>query len=537
MTDVLVLDGVDLRPKTYKQPEYIPTLYDINKTLDVIKVRGYNGIKGEEHNRMVVFTNFILGRKPLLLTGNRASGKSNVLYVTSVYSSEPITIGKASDKADIRDESINNCSHILIPEINKINNTFVEMLKDFGEGASSIYRYLDEFKSTRTIIIQPKAFITSIADENQGFNSLGAELISRLTVVAMDSSMEQNKRVIEEKLRRAQNPYEKRVITQKNVKECIKYVKDLPNIHEYTFIYLPGNSIRSAIPPIFTDSRRDTDKYLENTYGITLFHYFDRILFTYQNRKHLLVAPADVWYNHIIFNKILIQSALKCNDTESKIIGLLTDKRRQTKEQLTHNIPIKMSASHIHKELLKTGFTHSFPTVRKYCERLSDIGYILKNDEVRPNLFEINTSFTSEYEANIDWKVIVDECKNAVEKIFPEYAKEYIERFCTPPIICKNPFTGEDINILSDNGKVIESEGNVKEKEDGVYEEENIIDKIRQFILKEIEKTENKETSITELIKVISDKYKIEEIEVEEHITFLEKLGELFVKGDVIKRL
>lgn len=530
MPDVVVINGIDITPKNRKTPTYVPSLYDVHKTFDVIKARNYDGIKGEYNNRMVVFTNFILGRKCVLLGGNRASGKTNLMTVASIYCTEKLIIAKGSDKADIRDTNINDCSHIVIPEINKVNHTFTEMMKDFGEGASSIYKYVDVYKNTKTITIDPKPFITSIADENDA--RLGAELISRLTLVNMDASIEQNKRVIEEKLLRAQNPYIKRDISQKDVRKCVDYVKSLPNIHDFKFIYLPGTAMLKAIPPLFTDSRRDTDKYLENTYGITLFHCHNRIIFTYENCKHVLVAPSDVWYNHIIFNKILVQSALKCNDTERKIIEILTDNRRK-KKTLTEQAVIRLTVSAIHKILLGGGFTHSLPTVKKYCDKLADIGYTVRNDEVRPHTYEVNTTFTSEYETQIDWKVIVEECKSAVSKIFPDYADEYIKKYCTAPIVCKHPFTGEDMDILTGSTEIVKQEKTVKETKEGLYEEKDKTDTIREQILKLVDA----ETNVVDLLKHISDEYKIEEIEVEEHIQFLEKIGDVTTKGNKIQRL
>lgn len=537
MTDIVVYDGVDIIPKRKKRPVYIPSLFDINKTFDVIKVKPFDGIKGEYHNRMVVFTNFVLGKKCILLAGNRSTGKTALMQIVSAYCPNPAIISQASDKADFRNVKLNESTHFIVPEINKVNDKFIEIMKDHGEGASHVYNFLDEFKQNRSVIIDPKPFITSLADEND--SSLGAELISRLTVINMDASIEQNKRVIEEKLLRAQNPFRKEEVTQDVVKQCIEYVKNLPNIYDYQFIYLPGTSVKNVIPPIFTDSRRDTDKYLENTKGVALFHFFDRLTFVYKNKKIILITPEDVWYNHIIYNKILVKSALKCNDTERKVIELLTDKRRQKKKGISESdIPVRFTVTQIHKELLRLGYTHSLPTVKKYCERLTDIGYVIKDEDTRPPMFEINSSFTSEYESTIDWNKIVEECKRAVREIFPEYADEYIRRFCTPPIIVKNPFTGEEIDILSSSSEGKSTSQNTitkKESDEGIIIEDNVEDRIQNLIISKI--SDGSEKDIVILLKEISDELDVPEADVDSNFTILEKKGVLFTKGTAVKKL
>src|SRR3990167_2470382 len=162
---------------TFK-PSYKPSLFDIHKAFDVIETDRYKGIKGEYYNRMVVFTSFVLAKNCVILEGPRSSGKSNVIDVTSKFCREAKLIDKASEKADYRDHlSLNEASHFIIPEVNKVSESFKETMKDIGEGKKSQYKYLDEMKVPRKISIDPKPFITSRADEND--NVLGEELISR----------------------------------------------------------------------------------------------------------------------------------------------------------------------------------------------------------------------------------------------------------------------------------------------------------------------------------------------------------------------
>lgn len=425
------------------------SLYDIHKSFDVIECGGYSGIKGEFRPRMAVFTSYVLGKKPFILLGQRASGKSNILNVVcDFYCRNPLTVSSASEKADIRDsDKLNEATHFIIPEINKISNHFLEVLKDIGEGKASVYKTINEFKKPITFKIQPKPFITCLADEND--SKLSDELISRLITVSLNCSIQQNKEVIAYKLERAQNPYARKEVNKTQLKKFQKYVKNLPGINEFTFIYPMGKSIMSAIPPLFTDSRRDCDKYLENTYGITLFHFKERLCFEKKNKKNIIVTPADAWLNHIIFSELLISSALKCNQVETLIVKTLRTNAK--------NNPITptMKLRDIHATLVKSGLTPSTETVRKYCKNLYKNGYLIENDECRPLTYEVS-DFFMEFKANINWERVVEESKRAIKNYFPEIADEYIRKYCKKEIKVIHPFTGEEVDIMKWTEKKLE---------------------------------------------------------------------------------
>lgn len=436
--------NLSLTPKIDIKNIKQPTLFEINNSLDYIKSDDgqHEGIKGEYHARMVVFTNFVLGRKPVLLRGSRSSGKTALMSILKTFVKKPKIIASSSEKADYRDyEDINNSTHLFIPEINKISETFVDVLKDLGEGVASIYKFTDYDRIVRTIKIQPKPFITSIADENKQVSRLGEELISRLTVIFTDSSIEQNTRVIKYILKRKQNPYKKKKVDDERIKELQEFVKSLPNPKDLVFIYLPGDSVAEAIPPLFTDSRRDVSKYIANTEGIALFYFNERIVVEKKNKKNLLITPEDVWYNHRIYNEIMIQSSLKVGKIERKIINVVK------------NSPELLTPSQVRDKIIEEGkFVVTETVVKKICNNLTEIGYLTRIEEQKPFRFVLNPILKSDYTGNINWKKVVNECKKAVQKQFPEQAEEYIKRFCSEKIIVTDPFTGEEKNILEEKG-------------------------------------------------------------------------------------
>lgn len=460
-------------------PETKPTLYDINQSFDVIKTDRYSGIKGEQEARMVLFTNFILGEKPVILKGSRASGKTNIMEIVGVYAKVPVVMASSSEKAYQRNKDLNKATHFVVPEVNKINEKTVDMLKDFGEGAKHHYTFLNAYKEPETILLEPKPFVTSIADENKNVNLLGDELMSRLTVVRTDSSVSQNIAVIEEKLRRAETPFYRKGISQDKVNKFVAYVKSIPSISRFGFIYPAGTVIRTAIPSLFTDSRRDTDKYLANTYGITLFHYYDRMKVVLDHKDYLLVTPVDMWYNDVIYRNILLDSSLKCGKIEQEILDIVGSSGGVKQDDWGNKVK-GLKISDIHTELLKRSYTPTIDSVNKYCTQLTETGYLVRNEELRPYRFSLNPELHREYKVTINWEEVVEQCKKSVSKNFPEIADEYISRFCEGNgLIAVNPFTGEQVNILAKKEVVVEKKKETSvptAKEQPVEEVESPID-------------------------------------------------------------
>ncbi len=456
--------------------DYVPSLYDIHKSLDVIKSGRYNGIKGEHYTRMITFTSFVMGKNSVILEGQRSSGKSNIMEVVGTYCKNLAVIDRASDKAHKRNEQLNKASHVMVPEANKVDNSFVEALKDWGEGKATTYTVLDEYKNARTFTLNPRPFITSRADENDMY--LGEELISRLITLKTDSSVQMNKNVITSKFQKAQNPFKKDQISDDATKGYQEYVKSLPDIYDMEFIYCPGKTMSGAIPSLFSDARRDTDKYLKNTYGIALFHYNDRMVREINGKRVLFITPADIWYNHIIFGDALIRSALKCSDTERFIIDIL---KTHAKEN-THSPDMRVRD--IHQVLIENGITASMGTVDNYCKNLFSNGYIVRNESKRPYTYETSKDHFR-FEFNIDWKEIVEESKTFMKNSFPEYADEYIRRFCTDPIKVIHPFDGTEKNVLEWEDPEKDIHGIKKKKQRGLPISDNKTDK-KEKVLQDV---------------------------------------------------
>lgn len=531
MTDEIKLD------LDFDEPEFKPTLYTVNRAYDVANTGRYNGVVGEEQARMVLFTNFVLAERPVILRGNRGSGKTNLMEITSMFCRNPITVANTSEKAHQYMRDMNTKSHVFIPEFNKVTDGVIEMLKDFGEGASHFYtRTIPGLNEVETIELKPKPFVTSIADENKNVNNLGEELLSRLTVVRTDSSIEQNLRVIEEKFKRHQNPAYGKKDNTTDVDKTIAYVKSIPSINNFNFIYPAGTAMMKAIPPIFTDSRRDTDKYLYNTYGITMFHYWDRMKMDIEGKEYLLVTPIDMWLNHRIYQQILVESALKCGPLENAILDIVREYGGTRKKGEFDIDTVKgLTVGEIHTELQKRSYHSTVDAVKKYCESLLNTGYLTRNEEVRPFRFETNPNLERNYTVNLDWKMIVNAAIDFMQETFPEVADEYIAKYCVGKNLeVQDPFTGEKVLItkIEEPTPEIELDINIDDEfdwDDGTVDVvDNLEDSLRAIFV------DDNEHTIADLsldVGVNSD-------DVESTLNYLMTVGDVYeVRSGVYKRL
>jgi len=483
-------------------PKKHPTLYDIKESFKVIKTKNYDGVMGEDDTCLVVFTNFVLGRKPIILTGTRASGKSCIMRTVATYCKRPAILGKTSEKAPIYDfQRINKSTHLVVPELQKVSATTIEMLKDFGENEDFTYKTANDLTGFR---LKAKPYITSKADENAF--ELGEELLSRLTTVRVNSSEEQNKVVVSWQLDKYKNPLSQRSMTEKDLNELYAYVHSLPDIEELDFAYPPGSYMSRAIPTYFPDSRRDVQKYLRNTFAIALFHFWDRIVYKPKEGKPiLLVTPEDIFLNHLLYGKILRDSSLKINEIQYKILEILDKKARDSSFKA-------MKINDIHKSLLQMGVNVSPSTVKKFCNNLyKSSGFIVKNEDTRPHSYEIGEAFR-DFSVELDWEEIIKICEDGIRATFPDLANEYIERFCRNPTTI-HPLTGEKIDITK-----------YKIKRDSEIKLAETSSAISDFV------TKPKERKEIRIIKELQDeKGFIDAIELEE------KLGEKMVENMLIQ--
>jgi hypothetical protein len=134
---------------------------------------------------------------------------------------------------------------------------------------------------------------------------------------------------------------------------------------------------------------------------------------------------------------------------EQDILMILKDFGEQEKTDNWGNKVKGMKINDIHTELLRRSYTPTIESVTKMCTGLMEIGYIIRNEEVKPHRYSINPELKREYKVFIDWNEIVATCKESVRNNLPQIYDEYVRRFCQGEgLKVIDPFTGEQKNIL-----------------------------------------------------------------------------------------
>lgn len=425
--DKLKIDNSDKANLDYK-----PTLYEINQYFD-------SCIVGDDLSRMALFTNWILAERPILMSGSRSSGKTFITdNVSSLIGENSFTLSKGSDKSGwYQAEGFLKCTHVKVIEYNKLPVDMLETLKDWGEGKNSTYDVTVENpvtkrKYVRKYILPFRPFCFCLADENDAI--IPVELRSRITEIRTDSSVDQNIKVLTWQANLAMKPTILE-LGKNNLTDIKAHLSTMPPLEKFEYKHPAADIFLNSIPTLFTDCRREFPKYLYNTYGIARFYWKERIILKRKEKDIILITPQDMWLNHIIFGKALIDSSMKCNAVEKEIVSIL---KSQT-DELTVNM--------IQRKLRERGLNINSKTVKKHVENLADIGYASKTVPSGQNSLYFASEFFHEFNFDIDWEKVYQKCRETVEKYYPDASSQY-ETYLQSSIII-HPFTGEKIDILA----------------------------------------------------------------------------------------
>lgn len=446
MVKPLIIKTSDNKPAN----DFKPSMYDIVRCLPDVKVLAdnhktikYDGFLGDERVALALLLQAVVGNKCILLSGNAASGKTNLLSVISTFSKKPYEFRAGTEKSAIyaaegEESALADASLYIISEINRITDTNREMLKYFGEQDDYIYRRTGK----PDITIKCKGFITCLADENKmSIQALGQELISRLTTLSLDSTTTQNKRVIDAAFKKKRNPFKQRVVDDTFVNSCQDYVKALPYIYDYEFIHPASEIIASAVPYFFTSNRRDAPKYLANCEAVCLFNFKDRLMFEHKKKRVIPITPQDEFLNYLIFGSLLRESALRCDKTQRMLLDLLIGSDK--------HIPVGA----LQKQMKSKDYWLSVDVIQRKMDDLFQSGYVSKMDKYELPAYKLSNEFL-DFTQEIDWNNVVETSKHNFREDWESIVgKEMCDKYdalCSGEYLkVIHPFTGEVIDILN----------------------------------------------------------------------------------------
>lgn len=456
--------------------EYVPTLADVNRVFDDL-------VTGEEENRMAGFLLFVCAKQPVLIDGLSASGKTHIIkaFTSFIPQNKKYFYDSSSDKALIEDFcKINNAEFLIMSEYNKINgvNTVVEIMKSFGEGAPYRYRRANIAKKNSgekgidTFILLPKPFVISIADESKAGTSkstgviIPTEIMSRCVLMTADSSSVQTRSVMLSKAKTWINPFE----TKSD--ECIKrkalikiHVNSMPVYEHCLFINAAADKLVEFLPSVNATSRRNYDKLGAAVAGSARFNYRNRMSFQtkipYVNeyldeltederemydeelvyKTAYFCTPEDVYNAYRIYSKIVIRASLECNIRQKLILSIIKHAGK----------PMKLSE--IFKCLRNLGASGGQNLVSSDVTHLINVGY-LEEIVVTTKGKEKYYDVTGDYNDTVylpPFKQVIETFKEAMKREYPEYADEFIRRYCGDGqhLYVNDPFTGEQVDLMT----------------------------------------------------------------------------------------
>lgn len=440
-----------------------PNLSDISLMLDDLVV-------GEHEVRMSLFTNFILSDIPVFVKGPSAGGKSQVMdaCLETLMPGHGVLIEGGSDKVifEMQNE-INKGTHVEIREVNKVNEMVFEILKSWGEGKTYEYKRAKVQGGYQPFTLDAKPFVMSRADESMKSVEIPTELYSRLVELTINGKQNQTKAVLQRQAADKINPFAIRHVDKLHQAYIKWHISNL--VHYDQYINPAAESLIEFIPTMFTTARRDYPKYLKNIDGITRFYWKERMTATIQDQSVIFSTPQDIFLNHRIFGKTLIDSAIRCSTMEQFILKAVKAVPGATKDELR-------------KQLRKWDLNVALTVVDSQLKKLEDVGYIQSDRPSKKNIYYIS-DFYQEFNVTPNVNKIIKTAKKVMNSIdlYQPYADEYIERYCSKEsLFVKDPFTGERINIceyefedvndinIDEQSTRINTEQSEKEKQSGL---------------------------------------------------------------------
>ena len=147
--------------------DYKPNLFEVHQILDQY-------IVGEYESRLSLFTNWLLSHQNVMMSGQRASGKTfTTNHVASLLpeKNSVYNLSAGSDKSGwYQANALLQHSHVMIPELNKLPKETKEVLKDWGEFRTATYKvtiYEGGVRRIREYKLHHKPFVFCLADEEE----------------------------------------------------------------------------------------------------------------------------------------------------------------------------------------------------------------------------------------------------------------------------------------------------------------------------------------------------------------------------------
>lgn len=412
---------------------------------DITKFMSQNSI-GEE---LAILSGHLLMTNgiPVVFEGPSGSGKTTIIDALRrvIYPCDIYSLEGASDTALTYDrERINDSKYVILGELNKLGSntpTIKECFKNWGEGKA--YKRIVTnagTKRTETYIINPKVYISSIADESQQEFGMGVEFNSRGLNIRTNASQSQTEDILDFQADMYNGTGMMKEIDP--VETCLYrwFIGELPSIglkfgndkdkYEYNIMIPGAKYISRLLPSFFNTVTRDNSKLLKGIVGITRFHHYDRMTFTNpQGFLTYIATPQDIFLAYLLFGKMVVDSAKQLSKEQEYIL-----------KYIKYNP--KCERSHIRPFLRVFGVSMTDNVLDKTLTDLVNLGYVDDTKEsnrkkyVTTELYEQVTNSPPNFVDCIEWM------KEDVKNIIPDLYDEYVLRYCSDEkLLVKDPLS------------------------------------------------------------------------------------------------
>lgn len=450
-------------------------LHDIHNYFDTLTVRGkYRPVIGNDKVRLLISLLFPLRRTSIILNGEAGSGKSTIIkgaaqltWGTKVLDDEVpqvIIIGGTSEKGllseDMADRITNEATHCIIPELEFIasSDRNYDVVKVWTEGEVYPYTKAANFgKSTDRIVLRPLPILTSLANENKRMpvKDLGEEMERRFLPLYTESNREMNVKIHNRKAEIEALPRNKINLHGEKEKELSEHMLRGSMLFYGNGELMPiirnpsAPFMAKAIPKRFTVSNTFVDYWHEIVKAVTTFYSVPRenengVLWNEMSRKvygakstekYIMATPADNYLAWLLGGESIVFASLRLKDLGKVLMSVVPNNKDGYDAK---------SIDDIVDDMAQMGYERSKNQIKDLLMQLEWATYI-KSDGER-NYWKTK-EYSDEFQYAIDWKGCIEFTKKWVKEEYPEISSDYIHEFCEDPK-CKDPFTGNTINIL-----------------------------------------------------------------------------------------
>lgn len=443
------------RPQVWELAEYAKNCF----VADHEGNEKYAPLIGEQNNYLTAVMGFLMGGVPVMVKSWAGTGKTvlaNTLY-TLVPEADRYEIEMVSGVGIWYDaKKINAAKYIWFNELqNSADNPEVEkVIKLFGEGRNAHRSVTDITEqdeegdtAMREQILLWKPWFSTYALGNKAAEKLwNDELSRRVLEIYTDVSAVQTTKIVDSYLARwakadttvlTMTPFQREMMKY-HLAQCIKMREKIKDIK------FPGaQALLDGIPDTFVESRSAIKLLAGVVNGYAVYHYKDRII---TKDGVLLVTPQDLWYTWTTYGEMFIQKCLRMGMLSKDVLSLFPNLKTVGPAMMDEKS--LRGATELQRELKKNGIMITKPKLQKALEELESNGLIERYEGDSTKEVRFYKSGLSNFSKVFDWKKIVLTCIDVVRAEYPEYAQDYMKRFCTD-LNVRHPFEPKTINITT----------------------------------------------------------------------------------------